>query len=555
MDEGVDDTGDVEASGASQPFTLARLLDLLGQATVECIDAPHGLDVAVTGPRVYDPSDPASIGADDVVLAVNVDITSPAAIVAVTDAAQAGATALAVKGGREQVIVALAPTAHAQGIALVHVASSASWDQLHALIRNAVRTFVGASTGDDGVPLGDLFALANALAAALDGAVTIEDADSTLLAYSNLDQPIDDARRDTILGRRTPGRWAAVLEEEGIPRQLLASAGTAVHVHDPHGQARDRVVIAVRAGAEILGTIWVVEGNKQLDEQAKALLEQATPLAALHLLRHRAADDLHRTERGRSLQALLDGQRTAAEVGASLGIDISAPCAVVNFHLSGDEDVDVAVRRHRALDLVVLACDALHRRVVCTGIGPSVYALFPSLSDSGAARLAGFVEDVAVRASRSLNLRVVAGIGSTVPRVSAVATSRRDADRAVRVLSRAAATSERLAARIDDVRVESILLEIGDVLGARPDLSLPALDELAAYDVEHAKEYLPTLHALARTSWDNVAAARELNLHPNSLRYRLRRLEELSGLSLDDPAHRLVISLHLLTGPQESPSV
>ena len=170
-------------------------------------------------------------------------------------------------------------------------------------------------------------------------------------------------------------------------------------------------------------------------------------------------------------------------------------------------------------------------------------------------RLGSFVEDIAARATTSLGLRVVAGIGSTAPRVSAVAASRQDADRAVRVLARASAQSERLSARIDDVRIESILLEIGDLLAAHPDLRLPALDELAAFDVAHTKEYIPTLQALAQVSWDNVAAARQLNLHPNSLRYRLRRLEELSGLRLDDPTHRLVISLLLLTVAPSTPAV
>src|SRR6185312_9832110 len=140
------------------------------------------------------------------------------------------------------------------------------------------------------------------------------------------------------------------------------------------------------------------------------------------------SEDLHRTERGRLLQSLLDGQRSAADVGAGLGVDLATPCAVVNFHLSGGEDVDIAVRRARALDLVVLACETLRRRVVCVGIGASVYALFSSLTDEAAARLPAFVDDLAARATTALGHRVVAGIGSTMPRVAAVAVSRQDAD-------------------------------------------------------------------------------------------------------------------------------
>ncbi|HEU5035161.1 MAG TPA: helix-turn-helix domain-containing protein [Mycobacteriales bacterium] len=413
-----------------------------------------------------------------------------------------------------------------------------------ALIRSAAGA--GTSSGtDDEVPLGDLFALANALATAIGAAVTIENAAETLVAYSNLTHPIDEARRDTILGRRTPGRWAAVLEQEGIPRQLLAAPGTAVHVHDPNEQARDRLVIAVRAGTEVVGTIWVVEGDSPLDERARTLLEQAAPLAALHLLHHRAADDVNRTERARLLLGLLDGRATAADIGTGLGVDPAAPCVVVNFHLSGDDELDVAVCRSRLLDLVVLACDAFRRRVVCAGVGSSVYALFPVPSDDADTGLATFVADIATRSSEALGVRVVAGIGSTAPRLTSATTSRQDADRAVRVLA-TRPEEKRYAAHIDEVRVDSILLEVGDHLAARPDLRLPALEALTAYDAEHDKGYIETLRAFARTNWDTITAARELNLHPNSLRYRLKRIEELSGLSLDEPAHRLVISLLLL---------
>jgi DNA-binding PucR family transcriptional regulator len=66
------------------------------------------------------------------------------------------------------------------------------------------------------------------------------------------------------------------------------------------------------------------------------------------------------------------------------------------------------------------------------------------------------------------------------------------------------------------------------------------------YDRDHAKDYIDTLRALAQASWDVSVAARRLNLHPNSLRYRIRRIEEIAGLALDDPRSRLVLSLQLL---------
>ena len=527
-------------------LTLARLADALGPQTIDLLRAPRGADVSITGPRIYDPMDPGGIGPGDLVLAVNLDPSAADARAALEEAARAGAVAIAFKGDHRLLVDTLGPTTDEHGLALIRVAATMSWDQVHALARNAAATVADAPDGDRTTPLGDLFALANALAGAIGGAVTIEGARSTLLAYSNLDQPIDDARRETILGRRTPGNWTARLEEEGIVRKLLASPGTAVPIHDPLGQARDRVAICVAAGAEIVGSIWVVEGDRPLHARAAELLEEAAPLAALHLLQHRNAEDLARSNRSALVKALLDGERPAREVAAALGIDEAGACGVVCFHVPGDDDLDVAVKRAMVVDRIVLACEAFRRRVICADTGRRVYALFPSMNPTGVARLEALVADIARDASESLGVRVVAGIGATVAGLRDAADSRRDADRAVRVLVQ---SDERTAAvHVDDIRVQSILLELGDVVAGRPDLALPALGVLARHDREHAKPYVETLRAMALSSWDISAAARDLGVHANTLRYRLKRIEEISGLKLDNASDRLVLSLYCVTG-------
>jgi DNA-binding PucR family transcriptional regulator len=46
------------------------------------------------------------------------------------------------------------------------------------------------------------------------------------------------------------------------------------------------------------------------------------------------------------------------------------------------------------------------------------------------------------------------------------------------------------------------------------------------------------------------AAAKSLHLHPNSLRYRVKRLTEIGGLDLDDPKLRLALQLLLEMAPE-----
>lgn len=525
---------------------MGRLVRSLGATATEVFSNRDIDDVDLVGTRIYDTSTTMNAGSGDVLLAVNIDPASASAASVIESAARLGATAVAFKDSPDGLRESVAPLAARHGLALLCLDPDLSWEQLLTLFRNIAASAANAPDGDadDQTPLGDLFALANALAAAAGAAVTIEDPHSTLLAYSNLDHPIDVARRETILGRGTPGQWMSKLVDLDIPHRMLAAPGKVVAIHDDTGETADRLAIAVSAGAEFLGSVWLVEGDKPFDATTMSLLEEAAPLAALHLLRHRAADELSRSERGRALHALLDGSRPPAEVAATLGIDVAARAAMVCFRLVGAAGVDLVVKRARALDLIVLTCEAFRRSVVCAGIGSNVYALFPGLTEAGEGQFDEFLRDLALRASNALGVRVVAGVGSTVSGVSEVTGSRTEADRAARVLEQA--DSDRAAARLSQVHVRSTLLEIGDVLAARPDLRLPSLDRLARHDREHGKAYVETLRVLARASWDVPAAAAALGLHSNSLRYRMKRIEAIGGLLLDDPQHRLVLSLQLM---------
>ncbi len=48
-------------------------------------------------------------------------------------------------------------------------------------------------------------------------------------------------------------------------------------------------------------------------------------------------------------------------------------------------------------------------------------------------------------------------------------------------------------------------------------------------------------------SWDRTAA--DLGVHRHTVRHRIRRVEELTGLSLDDPEDRLLLHLGVLADP------
>ncbi|MFZ0214702.1 MAG: helix-turn-helix domain-containing protein, partial [Candidatus Dormiibacterota bacterium] len=70
------------------------------------------------------------------------------------------------------------------------------------------------------------------------------------------------------------------------------------------------------------------------------------------------------------------------------------------------------------------------------------------------------------------------------------------------------------------------------------------LGVLAKHDQEHGQSLVATLRAYLEEG-EQQAAARRLQVHPNTLRYRLDRIRTIADLDLDDPEARLNLTVAL----------
>jgi DNA-binding PucR family transcriptional regulator len=129
-----------------------------------------------------------------------------------------------------------------------------------------------------------------------------------------------------------------------------------------------------------------------------------------------------------------------------------------------------------------------------------------------------------------------------VPGLEQVAGSRREADQVLEVL---AAGSERAVATIDTVRPQVILHRLREIAAHSPDLATGQVAALAEQDTAKGTAWVQTLRAYFDAFGDMAAAAAAVNVHPNTFRYRLRRIGEVFGLDLTDPDERLVAELQL----------
>ncbi|MFN2537870.1 MAG: PucR family transcriptional regulator, partial [Mycobacteriales bacterium] len=238
------------------------------------------------------------------------------------------------------------------------------------------------------------------------GAVAIEDPQRRVIAYSSLShQPIDETRRQGILGRKVP-------HDEGddeLYRQLQRAPG--VMRVPGSGDVLPRLAVAIRAGTELLGSLWVVEGTP-LGPDAEHALNDAGRLAALHVLRARASADVERRVRSELLRGLLDG-RTSPEVAAvRLGLEVTARVAVLGFSLPEPQATE-KLDTDAVADLVQLQCTALRRRSSVLVQLSTVYALLPLDEDISRSRLRQLAESVVERARVSLQVKLHGAVGST----------------------------------------------------------------------------------------------------------------------------------------------
>ena len=511
--------------------TLSSLLAALRPGTVTVYAGET--DVHLAEPVICDADDLTGVRPADLVLAVGGGTTAREVIGLVRRAGAAGACGVVVAADEppaEEVVEA----AVGEGVALLVVPRDVSWGRLYALIRTVSSGRVAVDAGS-GVPTGDLFRLADAIAAMVGGPVTIEDPRSVVLAYSTGDEDIDEPRRQAILGRRVGDDWQQHYRDSGFFKRLWSTdepqtlPGTAV--------LRPRLVVAVRAAGEVLGSIWVAEAGRPFDEASKTALSAAARLTALHLLRHRETEDLDRRRRSDALLELLEHGRCDP---AAFPLQPGTGVTVLVVEPQSVEGPDAVAVLQRLGDLVSLTCEAAIPGAASVALDHRVYAVLP---DVAGARAQAVVPQLLERIRGSLHRPVLIGVGGRVAQASDTPRSRAEADLVLRAL--ADDPQDRRWAHIEEVRARTVLLRLRDIAAGDPHLTDGPLTTLVEHDQTKDSSYVETLRAYLAAFGDVTVAAASLNVHPNTFRYRLRRLVEISGIDLEDPEQRLVAELQL----------
>ncbi len=148
--------------------------------------------------------------------------------------------------------------------------------------------------------------------------------------------------------------------------------------------------------------------------------------------------------------------------------------------------------------------------------------------------------------------KVVIGIGGTCRDPRDVARSYAQAERTTQTLQRLGRSGA--VSAFGDLGILRLLLQVPDLAELR-SFAADVLGKLSMHEHEHKSEYLTTLACYFRENNSPQRASRILHVHPNTVAYRVKRIEEITGLRLDNYTDRLIaqVALEILDSLGEEP--
>jgi DNA-binding PucR family transcriptional regulator len=514
---------------------LGQLLLALDRTMVSLVEAPLGLDMPVGSVALVDADDVRlglAVGPGSADLFFLLGVSDAEAVRWIGQQAGGVPAAIFVK----EPSPAAVKRAVALGIAVVAVEPRARWELLYRLVNHAFEHH-----GDRGDPLydsgTDLFGLAQSIADRTHGMISIEDEASHVLAYSASSDEADELRRLTILGRAGPPEHLEWIGQWGIFDALRSSADVVRVAERPELGLRPRLAVGIHLPTRgFTGTIWLQQGSRPLADDVEEILRGGAVLAARIMSRLAAAPSTH-TVRVQELLGLAatSGTAGATEISAisaiarELGITVDGRAALIGF---------VGVETPVPADVIALSASAFRADAQVASTGGRVYVLLPKTG--GSSSVTSWVRGVVAALRRELGVSLRAVIATPLAGLASAAATRAEVDRVFDSAERHPGAIGQVSS-LDEARTTVLLDEIVSQVAGQRRLVDPRVRQLRDQDPMLAD----TLRAYLDGFGDIAAVAQRLHVHPNTVRYRVRRIEKLLSTSLDDPDDRLVLTLGL----------
>jgi PucR family transcriptional regulator, purine catabolism regulatory protein len=367
-----------------------------------------------------------------------------------------------------------------------------------------------------------LDAVAAAVAAEIDGSVLVIDAAGRPFARHDQSGVLDDEVAGE-LGRALAARG------HGHPRIVDHPALPAGAYARPIASSR-----ATHARAWLV----VATADGRIDESVRLVVQQAAAIVGLELMHRGARSETERRLTASLVADAIEGRTDPAELGRQLqAFGVHGEVAIVLFTVTGPaaeralQEVLAASELAAAVSIQEVDGRELLCAIVEVGAGDPI--------EVAAAARTGLVDAIAGECAGE----IVAAVSRARPAAELPRTFQ-EASWALEAIEHGSAGTTPVVGSWRDLGVESLLLAVadGDALRLYCD---QLLGPVLAGDSVYAAELLRSLEVFILHNGQWERAARELHCHRHTLRYRMRKLEELTGRDLASATDRIEFWLAL----------
>jgi purine catabolism regulator len=299
----------------------------------------------------------------------------------------------------------------------------------------------------------------------------------------------------------------------------------------------------LRVEKRTAGYLSLVDSGEALSEFDRLVLTYGADVCAIEMAKSRAIAFAVEQARGDWVQMWLSGTPSDDDVMAArasqAGYDPTIEYLVVVFRASTENGTSLPLD-----SLIPLVRDDMTRRQIAGAVGQYVdviVALYPAST----ARIRTVIEEVRAQlATRTPSGLVAAGISRSGRGLAALREAYREAKDAVSIANELGDREK--TTFYGDLKLYQLLLSLKERnLDHLRRFHNETLGPLVEHDRSKQGDLIRTLNGFFEANGNLAKAAADLDVHRNTLVYRLERISELTGLNLDDADNRLILHLAL----------
>lgn len=297
----------------------------------------------------------------------------------------------------------------------------------------------------------------------------------------------------------------------------------------------------------VAGYLSLVDTHDSLDEFDRQVLLYGADVCAIELAKSRAIAFAVEQARGDWVQMWLSGTPADDDLmttrAQQAGFEPESMYMVSVFRATTDTGTSLPLE-----PLIPLVRDDITRRQITGAVGQYVdviVALYPLENAAQAPRVRRIVEEVRAQlATRTPSGLVAAGISRPAVGLPSLREAYREAKDAVSIANELGDREQ--TTFYGDLKLFQLLLALKERnLDHLRRFHQETLGPLVEHDDRKQGDLIRTLNGFFEANGNLAKAATDLDVHRNTLVYRLERISELTGLNLDDADNRLILHLAL----------